>query len=48
MSGLSGVQLLVYIDDLLIWSFSFEEHLRHLDIVFSTAAKYGMKLKLEK
>jgi transposase InsO family protein len=40
--------LLVYLDDLLIYSKSFEEHLLHLDRVLAKISRVGMKLNLEK
>lgn len=37
-----------YIDDLLIFSKSYNEHLQHLRLVFEAMKKEGIKLKLEK
>lgn len=37
-----------YIDDILIFSKSFEEHLRHIGLLFKTIKKEGFKLKLKK
>jgi reverse transcriptase-like protein/integrase-like protein/chromodomain-containing protein len=35
---------LVYIDDIVVYSKTFEEHLQHLDLVLSTIAKSGITL----
>lgn len=40
--------LLIYLDDLLVFSKTFEEHLQHLRYVFSTFEKHGLKLKPSK
>ena len=40
--------LLVYLDDLLIYSRTFEDHLAHLERLFQRIADTGLKLKLEK
>ena len=40
--------VLVYVDDIIIWSNSFEEHLQLLDEVFSRLRKAGLKLNLKK
>ena len=40
--------LLVYLDDLLVYSKTFEEHLSHLDRLLSRITKAGLKLKVEK
>ena len=37
-----------YIDDVLIFSKSWEEHLEHLNIVFSRFKSAGLKIKLSK
>ena len=39
---------LVYIDDVLIWSKSFEEHLRKLEQVFQAFEKAGLRIKPRK
>ena len=40
--------LLVYLDDILIYSQTFEEHLNRLEMVLARLQKHGLKLKLEK
>ena len=40
--------LLIYLDDLLVFSETFEEHLQHLDYVLTTIEKHGLKLKPSK
>jgi hypothetical protein len=37
--------LLVYLDDILVYSSSFEDHLKRLDIVFTRLREAGLKLK---
>ncbi len=37
-----------YLDDLLVFSASREEHLRHLDAVFTALTRHGLRLSLEK
>ena len=37
-----------YIDDILIFSKTFEEHLKHIELVLNAVEKEGFKLKLEK
>lgn len=39
---------IVYLDDVLIYSESYEEHLRHLELVFAKLKKYGLKLNTNK
>ncbi|EUC60919.1 Gag-Pol polyprotein/retrotransposon, putative [Rhizoctonia solani AG-3 Rhs1AP] len=39
---------LVYIDDIVIYSTTFEDHCKHLDEVFSTIARSGITLSLNK
>ena len=48
LSGLSWEYLLVYIDDILIFSRSFEEHLIHLENVFKKLKEYKLVVKLSK
>ena len=38
----------VYLDDILIYSDSYEEHLRHLELVFAKLKRYGLKLNTRK
>ena len=45
LHGLTWRQCLVYIDDVLIFSSTFEEHLKHLHEVFSRFEFAGLKLK---
>jgi len=40
--------LLVYLDDLLVYSRTFEQHLVHLDQLLSKIIQVGLKLRLEK
>ena len=40
--------LLVYLDDLLIFSHNFEDHLQHLDRVLQRIGETGLKLNLDK
>ena len=48
LQGLTWKQCLVYIDDILIFSKTFEEHLRDLDEVFARLRFSGMNLKPSK
>lgn len=41
-------QLVLYLDDILVFSRTFEEHLQRLDTVFQRLIKHGLKLKGEK
>ena len=47
-SGHIFVTLLVYLDDLLLFSKSAGEHGERLEVVFKLLRKYGLKLKLSK
>lgn len=38
-------QLILYLDDILVFSENFQEHLRRLDTVFQRLIKHGLKLK---
>lgn len=40
--------LTIYIDDLLITSNSFDEHLEHLQLLFSRLKEYDLRLKFSK
>lgn len=40
--------MLVYLDDILVYSSTFREHLQRLDVVFSRLKEMGLKVKLEK
>jgi hypothetical protein len=44
MSGLSWEVVLTYIDDIIVFSKSFEEHLARLSLVFERLRKAGLKL----
>ena len=48
LQGLRWQILLVYLDDVIIFSRTIQEHLDRLDVVFSTLAKSGLKLKPRK
>ena len=37
-----------YLDDILIYSSSLDEHLDHIQIVFDRLRQHGLKLKLKK
>lgn len=39
---------LVYLDDIIIWSTSFEDHLERLHLVFERLRSAGLKMKLSK
>ena len=45
---LLGVCVMVYIDDIVIYSKNLEDHIGHLETVFSRLAKYGLQIKAEK
>ena len=45
---LNWKHVLCYIDDILVFSSNFQEHLCHLDIVFSKLREAGLTLKSEK
>src|SRR6185437_6982763 len=47
-SDLTGKYLHVYIDDLLIYSQTFEEHLRHFEIILKRLSDAGLRASLEK
>ena len=48
LAGLSGEQCLIYLDDVIIFSATFEEHLKRLVSVFERFLSAGLKLKLKK
>ena len=48
LSGLEWDCCFVYIDDILIASQSFEEHMRHLQLVFERLRQAGLRLKPKK
>ena len=48
LAGLTGEQCLIYLDDIIVFSSTFEEHLRCLSNVFIALRKAGLKLKPSK
>ena len=48
LAGLTGEQCLIYIDDIIVFSASFPEHLERLTNVFLKLQDAGLKLKTEK
>ena len=48
LAGLEWDCCFVYIDDILVASRSFEEHLSHLQLVFDRLSKAGLRLKPKK
>lgn len=48
LSGLKWQICLVYLDDVIVFSKSAEEHVRHLDVVLTRLRKAGVTLNLEK
>ncbi|KAI3351186.1 hypothetical protein L3Q82_005611 [Scortum barcoo] len=48
MSDLIFQILLVYLDDILVFSETFEQHLERLETVFKRLAETGLKIKLQK
>ena len=48
MCGLQWKTLLIYLDDLIIFSSTFDEHIARLEEVFSRLSKAGLKLKPSK
>ena len=48
LSGLIGRCCMAYIDDVVIWSRSVEEHAQHLRLVFERLRKAGLQLKPSK
>ena len=48
LRGLNFKSCLVYVDDILVFSSSFEEHLKHLDQVFSRLRNANLKLNPSK
>ena len=48
LSRLNWKDCLVYIDDVLVWSNSFEEHMRKLNEIFTIFRRTGLKLKTAK
>ena len=48
LAGLSGEEYLIYLDDIIVFSVSFKEHLVRLARVFGALQKAQLKLKLSK
>ena len=48
LAGLSVEQCLIYLDDVIVFSHSFDEHLVRLENVFNKISNAGLTLKLEK
>ena len=48
MGELNLKECLIFLDDILIFSESFDEHLSSFDAVFSRLHKHGLKLKASK
>ena len=48
LGGLMWQCVLVYVDDILVFSKTFDAHLKDLEKVFERVAAYGMHLKPEK
>lgn len=47
-SGQIAETLLVYLDDIIIYSTDFSSHLQHLEEVFHRLWRHGLKLRLDK
>ena len=48
MGDLNLRQCLIYLDDIIVFSKTFQEHLQRLESVFSRLKEYGLKLKASK
>ena len=48
LAGLSGEQCLIYLDDIIIFSSTFEQHLQRLASVFDRLCSAGLKLEAKK
>lgn len=47
LSGLTWTHCLVYLNDIIIWAPTFEEHIHRLRLVFNRIRAAGLKLKLK-
>ena len=47
-SDLLEICVMVYIDDIVIYSNNMDEHSCHLELVFNKLSKFGLQLKAEK
>ena len=45
LAGLIGRIVMVYLDDIVIYSRSEEEHVQHLELVFAHLREAGLRLK---
>ena len=48
LNGYQDDFVIPYLDDLLIYSSSFDEHVQHLKLVFQRLKKFGIKIKASK
>ena len=48
ISGLQWVSCLVYLDDVVVFGQSFEDHLKNMELVFARIREAGLKLKPSK
>lgn len=45
LGDLSAEALLIYLDDVILYSKDFDPHLKHLEFIFSRLQQFGLKLK---
>lgn len=48
LHGLIGEECLVYLDDIIVFSKTFDEHIRHLENMFKRIEESGLKIKASK
>ena len=48
LSGLQGIQCFVYLDDIVIYSYDLESHIKNLTDVFQRLRDYNLKLQPDK